>query len=395
RADPGRVLVLTASVGAGHTRAAEAVASGLQSVAASRGGAVESIEVVDVLAHATPWFRNAYRGLYLGLIDRAPAVVGWLYDRSDRPWTGVAKRWHLAHANLSRLRRLLAERKPDLVVCTHFLASEYLAGLRRRGRLSAALATVVTDIDVHGMWFCAPCDHYFVAADESAQMLLRGGVPPERITTTGIPIDPVFAEPLPRSAACGQHGLDPQRRVVLFTTGGCCIGPVVSLFESLLRLDTPAELVTVCGRNETVRTALEAAAQGVADGAAVRPHVLGFTTRMNELMAAADLLVGKPGGLTSSEARARGLPMVILHAVPGQEERNADHLLEWGCAIRCNTSATTAWRIDRLLADGSALDRMRRAATASATPRSALDCAARLLDLFAAPCSRASRTRAS
>jgi processive 1,2-diacylglycerol beta-glucosyltransferase len=154
--------------------------------------------------------------------------------------------------------------------------------------------------------------------------------------------------------------------VILFAWGGAGTGPVRDLFRDLLRMQTPAHIVAIAGRNESARTALEAIA--AEHRGPLTFSVLGFTDRMHELMAAADLLVGKPGGLSSSEARAMGLPLVIVAPVPGQEERNAAHLLEWGCAIRCNTPGTLAWRIDRLLADPTALRDMGERARRSATP---------------------------
>ena len=366
RTDAGRVLCLTASVGSGHTRAAQAVAAWAQDLAREGSMSLDSIRVEDVLAHAHPLFRSIYRGGYLGMIQRMPTLLGWMYDKLDRPWHGRDARFRVNHPCLAPLRDLLSREQPDTVLCTHFLASEYLAQLRTRGEWNGRLVTVVTDIDVHGMWFCDPCDHFFVAADESARMLELGGIDPSRITVTGIPIDPVFSRPLDRAACRAAHGLPQDRPVILFAWGGAGTGPVRDLFRELLRMQTPAHIVAIAGRNESARTALEAIA--AEHRGPLTFSVLGFTDRMHELMAAADLLVGKPGGLSSSEARAMGLPLVIVAPVPGQEERNAAHLLEWGCAIRCNTPGTLAWRIDRLLADPTALRDMGERARRSATP---------------------------
>jgi processive 1,2-diacylglycerol beta-glucosyltransferase len=379
----GRVLLLTASVGGGHTRAAEAIAASLARLADEGRVDCEAIDVVDVLAHTTRWFRAAYRGTYLGLLERAPSLLGWLYERSDRAYRGVRTRWATAHANARPLRRLLASYRPDLVVSTHFLPSEYLAGLRRRGRLDARLATVVTDVHVHGMWLADPCDHYFVANEESRRTLEIEGVPPTSIDATGIPIDPRFVESIEPLAARRRHGLPIDRPVVLFTTGGACVGPVASLFRSLLALETRCCVLAVCGKSEAARTALEAVARDHDPTKPAQPKVLGFTTEMHDLMAAADLLVGKPGGLTSTEARARGLPMAIVHSVPGQEEHNAAALLEAGCAIQCAQPGSAGWKIDRLLSSPERLGRMRASALATATPRAGLAVAERLADRFA------------
>ncbi|MBL9148661.1 MAG: UDP-N-acetylglucosamine--LPS N-acetylglucosamine transferase [Phycisphaerae bacterium] len=378
----GRVLFLSASVGGGHTRAAEAIAAGIRARAGRGALRYERADVVDTLAHATPWFRGAYRGMYLGLLERAPRVLGWLYRRSDRAYRGVRTRWATAHANLRGLREAIAAFAPDTIVSTHFLPSEYLAGLRRRGQLDARLVTVVTDVHVHGMWLADPCDRYLVAATSSKATLEANGVDARRIDVTGIPIDPAFAEPLSRDEARRRHDLPLDRPVILFSTGGACVGPIDALFADLLRLRTRCTIVAVCGRSELARATLERRLGRHPQGHAVDARVLGYTTSMHELMAAADLLVGKPGGLTSTECRARGLPMAIVHAVPGQEEHNAAELLAIGCAWRCPRGDALAPALDELLASPETLERMRGAARASATPRSGLLAADRLAEHF-------------
>lgn len=351
----GRVLLLSASVGGGHTRAAEAVAAWIRRLAGDGELRYERLEVQDVLAHATPWFRAAYRGTYLGLLKRAPNLLGWLYARSDRAYRGVGSRWATAHANLAGLRRAIADLAPDTIVSTHFLPSEYLAGLRRRGRLKSRLLTVVTDEHVHGMWLADPCDRYFVAGPGGRATLEQHGVPPERIEVSGIPIDPGFAEGFAEgicpAEARARLGLPDDRPIVLFTTGGACVGPVEELFGLLLGMRTRAHVVAVCGRSAAARASLERRLASHQADSPVTARVLGFSTRMHELMAAADLLVGKPGGLTSSEATASGLPMAIVHAVPGQEEHNARALVEAGCAIRCRAGSAAAGDIEALLGD--------------------------------------------
>lgn len=367
----GRVLLLTASVGGGHTRAAEAVAAGIRERARRGLLRYERVDVVDTLAVASPWFRAAYRGAYLGLLAKAPSLVGWLYDRSDRPFRGVRSRWAAAHAGLGGLRRLLADVAPHTIVSTHFLPSEYLAGLRRRGEVRANLMTVVTDIHVHGMWLADPCDRYFVASSEGAATLETHAVPRERISVTGIPIDPAFALPLDRHAARQRHGLDGSRPVVLFTTGGACVGPIERLFRALLALRTPCDLLVVTGKSVEARERLSLIARAHHPGSPVRTRVVGHTTVMHELMAAADVLVGKPGGLTSAECRAIGLPMAIIHTIPGQEEHNARALLRAGCAIRCDSAASILSEIERLLESPTELARMAERAKAGALPAAA------------------------
>lgn len=379
----GRVLLLTASVGGGHTRAAEAIAASARMLALRGQVRYERIEVLDTLALANPLFRRAYRGAYLGLLERAPALVGWLYERSDRAFRGVRSRWATAHASLGALRETIRQFRPDTIVSTHFLPSEYLAGLRARGRLDARLVTVVTDVHAHGMWLADPCDHYCVAGEEARRTLRANGVRPSRISVTGIPIDPAFASPVTRAEARRRHGLADDARVVLFSTGGACVGPIERLYRRLLTLETPCDLLAITGKSEIAKRTLDAVAAEHPADAPVRTRVVGHTTAMHELMAAADLLVGKPGGLTSAETRAIGLPMAIVHAVPGQEEHNAAALLEAGCAVRCQSEHSATWKIDRLLQSPETLATMAARAKVGALPLAGIRAVEAILGLRA------------
>ncbi len=205
------------------------------------------------------------------------------------------------------------------------------------------------DFDVHAMWLCHHVEQYFVAMEETKVHLRALGVPESLITVSGIPIDPVFAESKDKRAMRRKHGLDQDRLTILVSAGGFGVGPVGHLMEALARLSHPAQVVMVCGRNAALRAELAEAVKKLANRSVVSFTLLGFTTEMDELMTAADLFVGKPGGLTTSEALSKGLPMVVINPIPGQEERNSDHLLEQGAAIRCNNLPTLAYKIDTLV----------------------------------------------
>jgi processive 1,2-diacylglycerol beta-glucosyltransferase len=189
----------------------------------------------------------------------------------------------------------------------------------------------------------------------------------------------VFAEPKDARAMRAKHGLAADLTTILVSAGGFGVGPVERLVHILLELQHPVQLVVICGRSEELKGRLDALAAARPPASSPSLHVVGYTTEMDEFMAAADLLVGKPGGLTSSEALARGLGLVIVHPIPGQEERNADHLLEAGAAIRCNNLRALAWKIDRLLDDPVRLAAMRANARRLARPHAARDIAATLI----------------
>jgi len=341
-----RVLVLSASAGAGHVRAAAALEHALH-----ESGVARDVRHVDALQYTTKLFRRLYAQAYVDMCNHAPEVLGWIYDYLDRPWKHERLRLALDKLNMQPFVKLLETYRPEWTICTHFLPAEVVSWLKGKRRLSTRHAVIVTDFDLHGMWLCRNVDRYFVALDETRAHLESLGIPGERITVSGIPIDPVFTEAKETGAMRLKYGLDPDRTTILVSAGGFGVGPVERLVRSLLQLRRRAQVVVICGRGAELKRRLDRLARSLAPNQQVTLHIVGYTTAMDEYMAAADLLVGKPGGLTTSEALAKGLVMVIVNPIPGQEERNADHLLEEGAAIRCNNLPVLPYKIDRLLDD--------------------------------------------
>ncbi len=349
----GRVLVLSASAGAGHLRAAEAVEKAIQ----VRGLASE-VQHLDVLKYTNQVFRHFYSKAYIDLVNKAPEVLGWLYDYLDDPKKNDPVRLAFDRLNANPFIRYLRRYQPDVAICTHFLPSGIISSLKEEGKVRVLNSVVVTDFDVHAMWLCRHAEQYFVALDETKVHLRALGVPESLVTVSGIPIDPVFAVPKDKRALRRKHGLEEERFTILVSAGGFGVGPVGHLMQALTRLEHSARVVVVCGRNEALRAELSAAIKTFPKRSPVSFTLLGFTTEMDELMTAADLYVGKPGGLTTSEALAKGLPMVVINPIPGQEERNSDHLLEEGVALRCNNLPALAFKIDTLLDTPGKLARM-------------------------------------
>jgi processive 1,2-diacylglycerol beta-glucosyltransferase len=362
-----RVLLLSAASGAGHLRAAQA----LEKAFCARGDCL--VEHIDAMKYASKFFQSIYHKTYISLANRAPDVLGLLYDRTDQPWNNPRPRLAVDRLNAQPMIRMLQRAQPDLCVATHFLPGEILAWLIDKKKLRARNAIVITDYDVHALWLCRTVDRYYVALPESAEYMVAIGVPREKLRITGIPVDPLFAKPVDRHVARKRLGLDPSAPIVLAAAGGEGVGPVEQLVRGLLELGRPWQIVAIAGKSEKMRKHLDVLSgqAGALPSGCPRLCPIGFTTEMDQYMAAADLMVGKAGGLTTSEALARALPMVLIDPIPGQEERNADHLLEAGAAIRCNNLPVAAWKVATLLDDLARLKRMQEAARRMACPNAA------------------------
>ncbi len=374
------VLILSARVGAGHIRAAQAIQK-----AFAESGATESVHCVDTLDYANPLFRRLYTKAYIDMVNTMPALYGFYYDEREKRAKHELLRPAFARLNTRPLIKLLEEHQPDITVCTHFMPAEIISWLVREKKLATRQAIVVTDFDIHVQWLCPSPAHYFVAIDEARAHLEALGVPPTAITVSGIPIDPVFSQPKDSGAMRDKHGLRRDAIVILISAGGFGIGQVEEVLASLLQLRHPAEIIAVCGRNEELKARVDRLAGDVPAASRVTPNVVGYTTAMDEYMTASDFVVGKPGGLTMSEALACGKVFVVVNPIPGQEARNADHLLEEGAAIRCNNLPVLAYKIDRLLDEPERHKSMRENVRRLARPRAAYEIVAKLQSLGGAP----------
>jgi processive 1,2-diacylglycerol beta-glucosyltransferase len=357
-----RVLIFSASAGTGHVKAAEALAKTF-----AGDPRVETVEHRDALIYTNKLFRDFYSKLYVQLIRSAPQVLGWVYKTSDEPWKTDQLRLRLDRLSALPLVKFIQKFKPDITVCTHFMPVGIISHLISRGVLDAHLSIVVTDLDMHAMWLSRVFHRYFVAIDETKIHLEALGLPPERVTVSGIPVDPSFAEPVDRAEIRYQNNLDPLKTTLLVSAGALGVTPAEYVVARLLQLRHDVQGIVICGRNDELRHRLKEM---------LAPHgnrfkVVGYTDKMNQFMRISDLFIGKPGGMTTAEALASSLPMIIVDPIPGQEERNSDHLLERGCALKANELTTLPWKIDQLLDEPGRLDTMKRNAGELGRPHAA------------------------
>jgi processive 1,2-diacylglycerol beta-glucosyltransferase len=371
-----KVLLLSASAGAGHVRAAEAIEKAFQQ---AKDADQREVRHVDVLNYTNKVFRHLYSKAYIDLVNKMPEVPGWFYDKLDKPWKNERRRLALDKLNTRPFVKLLREYHPDLIVCTHFLPAEIVSWLRAKERLASRQAIIVTDFDVHAMWLVHHYEHYFVALDEARAYLEALGIPARKITVSGIPIDPVFAIRKDKQEMRTKHGLAPDRTTILLSAGGFGVGSVDALVHALLPLRHRAQIVAICGRNEELKERLSKVASRTGAEATVTLKPFGYTKEMDELMTASDIVLGKPGGLTTSEALAKGLVFVIVNPIPGQEERNSDHLLEGAVAIRCNNLPTLAYKLERLLADEKRFRAMQANSRRMGHPNAAMEIVEQLI----------------
>jgi processive 1,2-diacylglycerol beta-glucosyltransferase len=373
RAAGPRIAVLHASSGSGHMAAARALAAAMVELAPGA-----TVREVDTLVFASRLYRDTYAKSYNTMAARAPALWGVLY----RSWAGARvnrttapARLAMDRLNLRRLVRVVGEQHADAVVCTHFLPVEALSPVRGHGKLRGPLFCVITDFTAHPFWAFPHVDRYFVASDVVAGELAAHGVERDRIEVTGIPIHPRFAHHIGQAEARDRLGVHPGRPMVLVMGGGAGVGPLADLAERLAAVRQSPQVVVMCGMNARLRSrvgALPAALSG-----RVRP--IGFSGDVDVWLEACDVLVGKAGGLTCSEALVKRTPMVVFKPTPGQEDKNAEYLVAAGAARHADSVDEVAETVEGWLSHPHELEQVREAAGRIARPQAAETIARRVL----------------
>jgi processive 1,2-diacylglycerol beta-glucosyltransferase len=394
-----RILIATVTAGGGHIAAAAALEEAWRALRPD-----DAVERLDLIKFFSPLHKKVHEDGYVQLVERAPELWGMLFGKTDNP--KVARRLgKLRRAFPSNSRKKFARHlkqfKPDAVLCTHYLPLETLGLLKsseggvprhrnlmekigaRKARPSESwkhpfVVSIVTDFEAHALWMDACVDLYCVAAEETRARLVARGATAASAVATGIPIAAKFLSKPDPCAVRKQYGLRDDQPVLLVLGGGFGMGPVAEILAELDKVPGRFQTLVVTGRNEELRRKLATQTRRHPT------HVLGFSTNMHELMAVADLIITKPGGLTTSEALALGKPLFILNPIPGQEAANSDFLLERGAAAKVNRVEDLPFRIEKLLGSKK-LAEMARAAKSLGRPQAAETVCREVLKRFQHP----------
>lgn len=345
-----RVLILTASYGSGHNRVARAVASAF----AASGARPRIVDHFRELVH--PAFDRLSRALYYWLLRRAPALWGGAYWLSDQLPVSSPLLLGMNRLGVLKLGRLLSKESPDFVVSVHPTPAGALSELRTRGLPAVPHATVFTDFVAHTQWIHPEVDWYCVPADAIRNDLTARGIPRERVAVTGVPVAPEFSQPLERAAARFTLGLSPRLPVVLVMAGSLgSLGRLVTAARVIQYLPFPVQGLVVTGQDSRLAARLQVTLRG-AEG---RIRVFTYTDSVRQLMAAADLLVTKAGGVTLAEALAAELPIVCFGSLPGQESRNERFAAMTGVALRARSADDLRRALSLALTDPEILRNLR------------------------------------
>lgn len=321
-----KVSLYYSSAGHGHQRIAEVVAKTLL----ERGLKRTEVHLEDSLSR-TPWtFRRLYPAIYFYAVKYIPKIWGWFYEKLDNPRIYAVLKPFREMGNSLHSKKLLAQIKtqdPDIIISTHFFPSEVIARARKNKKIHSILITIVTDFLPHSFWINEGTDFYWVMGHEGKAFLEARGIHSDKIIAGGIPVDSHFKPSGKKPDILVKWRLEPERFTLLLTSGSFGLGPQEIILNELENFKDRVQCFVVTGNNQTLKASLEQKSFGYP------VRILGFVDFMPELMEASDLIVAKSGGSTTTESLVKGVPMVVLSPIPGQESRNAQILKDRNAAF--------------------------------------------------------------
>lgn len=301
------------------------------------------VAVVDALSYISPILNRVILESYLGMVRYTPKAYGKLYETTETdtgPDLAALPNRLLARA----LTRVIKDYNPQAIICTHAFSTGLLGTLKRRKRIDCQLTTVITDFTVHSYWVHPGNDLYCIANENLYFLMHELGVAKEKVAATGIPILSKFRQLINKSEVRQRHGLADEP-TILVMGGSLGLGNIQEIVKQLDNESTGVQILVVAGRNEILRS--EMARHQWRNSC----RVYGFVDFIHELMAVSDLVLTKPGGVTSAEAVSQAKPIVVISPIPGQEHRNSDFLTEQGAAIRLTDDRYAGVKIAQLLRD--------------------------------------------
>lgn len=369
-----KVLIMSASTGGGHNRAARAIKEELESRTIDNMSI--ECEIVDSLKLVNNTMDKVISRGYEKSALYTPKAYGSVYRFSE---TTIASKNEFKTNPLTSLmaikfKHLLNESTPDLIIGTHPFPMIALSTLKKNNNIHSLsrsesfykstkvdippMISVLTDYTTHSTWIQNEIDYYIVGHEYVKELLVYEGVDSEKVKAFGIPVEKSFLSHRDRETVLTELGLSPEKLTVLLMGGSFGAGNIKETLEDLIAIDRDFQILVITGRNEHLKDKLSKMLDSTIHNKNI--CLLGYTNKMNDILASIDVLISKPGGLTTTEALLNDVPMIVPYFIPGQEEENLDFLTNCGAALRTTKKYSLPVLLKVLIDDPSRLDNLRK-----------------------------------
>ena len=346
------ILILSASTGGGHMRASRAIENYM-----SEHDESANVKIVDSLLYINPILNKTVTSGYVYLATKTPKIYGKLYELTNKEdrWISFVSRLNYLFAN--KLLPLIDEFKPDVIITTHPFPTEMVSILKSKELVNIPLVCIMTDYAPHKTWVNQQVDAYIVSNDDMVKEMSNIGIKEEVIYPYGIPIEQVFFEKKDKDLVLDELELNPNLPTILMMAGSFGVTNVFKIYEDIININRDFQVIVITGKNQKLYDEFAK----VINKSEKQTKLIYFTDEVNKFMQAADIIITKPGGLTITEALASNIPMAIFDAIPGQEEENADFLINHNMAIKLEKVQSCDKLIEESLINKEKLNNMKEA----------------------------------
>lgn len=367
-----RIILMYISEISGHHSATLAIENAIKMRAPD-----SEILNINAFNYTNPISEKIINRLYLGVIKATPRIWDYLYD-NPKVVKKLEKIKQTIHKfNSPKLKKLFDNFKPDAVCCTQAFPCGMVADYKKVYNSSLPLVAVLTDYIPHAFWVYDTINYYVVPTDEVGLRLRQKGVAPDKVLSLGIPFDPKFNRDKPKVEIMRNLGLKPLVATILIMGGGQGLGPIKTIVKDLENVKTELQEIIVTGANKKLYKQLKKKIKNYKK----KILLFGYSDRINEFMSVADIIVTKPGGITTAEALSKKLPMIIVKPIPGQEANNTAYLMGKRAAIKVDDPNQMGFVIEDLILNRSKLEYLSNSASRIAKPNASLDIASLLINL--------------
>ncbi len=351
-----KIMIFYGSYGGGHLSAARAIKEYIE-----QNFTDVQIQMVDCIEYVNKLINKISTKTYSEMAKKIPWAWGHIYKKSEKGSLAVISSTSNKLMSL-KLNKLLEDFKPDLIISTHPFSSQMCAFLKKRHKLNCKIATIMTDYAPHDQWLLYPelVDYFFVAHNGMKDALIAKNIPENKIYATGIPLSNRFLMSYDKNETLNYFNLKPNKKTILFFAGGefgLGKSTTYNILETFANNFNNIQIVAISGRNEKMKKSFEEIVIATKKQDSIK--VIEYTNKVPELMSIADLVITKPGGLTTTESLASGLPIIIINPIPGQEEENAEFLESNNVAIWIKKGDDIKETLERVLTDNNLVNKMK------------------------------------
>jgi processive 1,2-diacylglycerol beta-glucosyltransferase len=332
---------------------------------------------INAFNYTNPVAEKVVNSIYMGIIKVAPKVWDYLYDNPKIAKRVEKTKQNIHKANSPKLKQLFDRLKPDAIVCTQAFPCGMVADYKKTYGSQVPLIAVLTDYVPHSYWIYEQVDYYITPSEDVSMRLVKKGVNVGKVKSFGIPFDPKFNEPLERDKILKKYKLSADSPVLLVMGGGQGLGPIKTIVRSLEKVGRNIQEIVVTGTNKKLYKTLKRRIKRYKNNILL----FGYAQHINELMFISDVVISKPGGVTTAEVLAKGKPMIIVKPLPGQEANNTAYLTEKGAAIKVVQPRKINTVIADLLRNPARLNHLSLCARRIGKPHASMDIARLILKL--------------